>query len=505
MEYIGSIRSRLYRAANWLRYAPQRGSVDEEPSAISWLELIPLLGLLMPLVFIRLWLLEEVPSNVTGDEVEYLNDVLRILHKGMGFFALAGDGSQPAINFYYMAGFVKLLGEDNAIVAMRLSSGVMSLAAIVAFYFYLRLKAGPWPSLLAAGLLGTNFVFLNFSRGSWLNAGTLFFGILSFLLLELALAKRRLWLSGAAGFAAACAVYGYAAGRVFPLASLAYLGYLGLRRRLHWRTALVHGLVFNVVLLIVFLPQLVAISQDFERYTMRGRTTFIGDEWGRGVASLLLSKDFEEPYYGETDMKDILWHQVTYSIRGFVFLDPAVGGEGRENARYGPIDEAPVDVVTRILFFLGMATVLFVHRRDIVQPTIALLGMIVGLQIIVTLPPNYARGLFLLPFIYLLVGLLIDKAWSLPWAGNLGRAIILVAVALVTLLNVHHYFDWGRSAELADARWPSIRYEEVPLWVETEKQNLKEGKPDLHIHTEQWQNLIKDQPVQDEGQMQDDN
>lgn len=505
MEYIGSIRSRLHRAANWLRHALQRGSVDEEPSAISWLELIPLLGLLMPLAFIRLWLLEEVPSNVTGDEVEYLNDVLRILHKGMGFFALAGDGSQPAINFYYMAGFVKLLGEDNAIVAMRLSSGVMSLAAIVAFYFYLRLKAEPWPSLLAAGLLGTNFVFLNFSRGSWLNVGTLFFGILSFLLLELALAKRRLWLSGAAGFAAACAVYGYAAGRVFPLASLAYLGYLGLRRRLHWRTALAHGLVFNVVLLIVFLPQLVAISQNFEQYTMRGRTTFIGDEWGRGVASLLLGKDFDEPYYGETDMKDILWHQVTYSIRGFVFLDPAVGGEGRENARYGPIDEAPVDVATRILFFLGMAAVLFVHRRDIVQPTIALLGTIVGLQIIVTLPPNYARGLFLLPFIYLLVGLLIDKAWSLPWAGNLGRAIILVAVAFVTLLNVHHYFDWGRSAELADARWPSIRYEEVPLWVETEKQNLKEGKSDLHIHIEQWQNLIKDQPVQDEGQMQDDN
>ena len=496
MEFIGSIRSRLYRAASWLRHAWRWGSANEEPSAISWRELIPLLGLLIPLAFIRFWLLEEVPSNVTGDEVEYLNDVLRILHHGMGFFALAGDGSQPAVNFYYMAGFVKLLGEDNAIVAMRLSSGVMSLVGIVAFYFYLRLKAEPWPSLLATALLGTNFVFLNFSRGSWLNAGTISFGILSFFLLELALAKRRLWLSGAAGFAAACAVYGYIAGRVFPLASLAYLGYLGLRRRLHWRTALAHGLVFNVVLLLVFLPQLVAISQDFERYTGRARTTFIGDEWGRGVASLLLSKNFEEPYYGQTDMKRILWHQVTFSTRGFVFLDPAVGGEGRENARYGPIDEAPVDVVTRILFFLGMATVLFVHRRDIVQPTIALVGMIVGMQVIVTLPPNYARGLFLLPFIYLLVGVLLDKAWSLPWTGNLGRAIILVGVALVALFNVHHYFDWGRSAELADARWPSIQYEEVPLWVETEKQNLGEGKPDLHVHTQQWQNLIKDRPAQ---------
>jgi hypothetical protein len=417
----------------------------------------------------------------------------------MGFFALAGDGSQPAVNFYYMAGFVKLLGEDNAIVAMRLSSGLMSLVGIVAFYFYLRLKARPWPSLLATALLGTNFVFLNFSRGSWLNAATISFGILSFLLLELALAKRRLWLSGAAGFAAACAVYGYTAGKVFPLASLAYLAYLGLRQRLHWRTALAHGLVFNVVLLLVFLPQLVAISQDFEGYTYRARTTFIGDEWGRGVANLLRNKDFEDPYYGETDMKAILWHQVAFSTRGFVFLDPAVGGEGRENARYGPTDEAPVDVVTRILFFLGIAAVLFVHRRDIVQPTIALLGMIVGMEIIVTLPPNYARGLFLLPFIYLLVGVVLDKAWSLPWTGNLGRAIIVVGVALLALFNVQHYFDWGRSAELAEARWPSIQYQEVPLWVETEKQNLREGKPDLHIHTEQWQNLIKDRPMQDPG------
>jgi len=496
MEHISSIRPRLYRAANWLRHAPQWGSVSEEPSAISWRELIPLLGLLVPLVFVRLWLLEEAPSNVTGDEVELLNDVLRVLHKGMGFFALVYDGAQPAIYLYYMAGFVKLLGEDNAIVAMRLSSGVMSLVGIVAFYFYLRLKAEPWPSLLATGLLGTNFVFLNFSRGSWTNAGTISFGIISFLLLELALAKRRLWLSGAAGFAAACAVYGYAAGRVFPLASLAYLGYLWLRRRLHWRTALAHGLVFNVVLLLVFLPQLVAISQDFERYTFRARTTFIGDEWGRGVASLLLGRDFNQPYYGETDMKDILWHQVTYSTRGFVFLDPAVGGEGRENARYGPINEAPVDVVTRILFFLGIAVVLFVHRRDMVQPTIALLATIVGLQFIVTLPPNYARGLFLLPFVYLLVGLLLDKVWSLPWTGKLGRAIIVLGVALVAMFNVYHYFDWGRSAELAEARRPSIQYEEVPLWVETEKQNLEEGKPDLHVHTQQWQNLIKDRPAQ---------
>jgi hypothetical protein len=496
MEYVDSIRSRLHRAANWLRHALQRGSVSEKPSAISWSELIPLLVLLIPLAFIRFWLLEEVPSNVTGDEVEYLNDVLRILHKGMGFFALAGDGSQPAINFYYMAGFVKLLGEDNAIVAMRLSSGVMSLVGIVAFYFYLRLKAGPSPSLLATALLGTNFVFLNFSRGSWLNAGTISFGILSFLLLELALAKRRLWLSGAAGFAAACAVYGYTAGRVFPLASLAYLGYLWLRRRLQWRTALAHGAVFNVVLLVVFLPQIVAISQDFERYTFRARTTFVGDEHSRDAANALLGKGPEEPYYGETDMKGILWHQVTFSTRGFVFLDPAVGGEGQENARYGPIDEAPVDVATRILFFLGMAVVLFVHRRDIVQPTIALLGTIVGLQFIVTLPPNYARGLFLLPFVYLLVGLLLDKVWSLPWTGKLGRAIIVLGVALVAMFNVYHYFDWGRSAELAEARRPSIQYEEVPLWVETEKQNLEEGKPDLHVHTQQWQNLIKDRPVQ---------
>jgi hypothetical protein len=329
-----------------------------------------------------------------------------------------------------------------------------------------------------------------------MNAGTISFGLLSFLLLELALARRRLWLSGAAGLAAAGAVYGYAAGRVFPLASLAYLGYLWLRRRLQWRTALVHGLVFNAVLLIVFLPQLVAISQSFEQYTLRARSTFIGDEQSRHYANVLLGKDFEAPYYGETDMKGILWHQVTFSVRGFVFLDPAVGGEGRENARYGPIDEAPVDVVTRILFFLGMATVLFVHRRDIVQPTIAFLGMIVGLEIITTLPPSYARGLFLLPFVYLLVGLFLDKAWSLPWIGRLGRAVIVAGVTLVAIWNVHHYFDWGRSNELAGARFPSIQYEEVPLWVETETQNLKEGKPDLHIHTEQWQNLIKNRPAQ---------
>lgn len=468
-------RAWLRQAVGRLRQAIGPAAPGEEPEPISRRDLPFLLALLVPLTFIRAWRLHEVPPNVTGDEVTYLNDILRVLHGGMSPFSLGGDGSQPALNFYYMAAFVKLLGEENAAVAMRLSSAVMSIGAIAAFYFYLRLRAGRGSSLLATALLGTNFVFLNFSRGSWMNAGTIFFGILSFLLLELALRQRRLWLSAGAGLAGAGALYGYAAGRVFPPTSLAYLGYLALRRRLPWRAAAAHGALFSLVLLLAFLPQLLNIMDNYDRYTLRARSTFIGN--------------VETPYYGQTEMPGILWHQVTYALRGFLFLDPALGGEGVENARYSPTDEAPVDEVTRILFFLAIVTVVLVHRRDIFQPALALAATIVGGQVLTAFPPNYARGLFLIPFVYLLVGLLLDRAWSLPWARRLTRALILVGVGFLALWNTQHYFQWGASQELAAARQPAISNEEVPLWVEIEKHHIRQGLPDLLITSEEWESL----------------
>ena len=437
---------------------------------------------LLALLLVRLWRLSEAPPNVTGDEVTFLNDILHILYSPSSVtpMSLMGDGSQSGINLYFMALVVRAFPQDDAILGMRVASSVLSVAVLGAFYLYLRTKLAAGPSLAAMYLLGTNYVFLNISRATWMGDGKglgLICGLLSFIMVERAVNRRRWYLLIFGGALGGLALYSYLGTVLLPLASLAFLAYSAVRRRLESKLALKYMAGFSAVALLIFVPNLVSISQDYGRYALRSRSVFVGS--------------MEETYYREKGILEITWHQVAYTFRGFLLLDPDVGGKGTENGRYVPVGEAPVDTATRALFLLGMPAMLFFRRRGLAQPALAFVIVLAATQVLTVLPPNYARGLFGLLFVYMVVAALLDRLWSFRLSKPYGRMALMAFVAIIGLWNLQHYFQWGASPQLASEREPAIEYGQVPLWVEVEKRNMADGQEDLVITSDVWQELVR--------------
>ncbi len=443
------------------------------------------MGTIVALLLLGTWRLAEVPPNVTGDEVTYLNEILRIIHlpDSVSPLTLMGDGSKSGINMYYMALFVRAFPETDAILGMRLASGVFSIVSLGAFYLYLRSKLAPGAALCSLLLLGTNYVYLNLSRSSWFGVGTglgLTFGFLSFLLVEQAVAREKRSLALLGGALGGVTFYSYLGTVFLPVASLAYFAYVALRRRAPFRGTFTQAALFAGAALLVCLPNLLTIMQNSDTYTLRSKAVYIGQT--------------DDLYYRSLDAGTVVWSQVTNTFRGFLLLDPAVTGAGPENARYIPAREAPIDTMTRALFLLAVPTALFIRRKDLAQPAFAFFIMLGITQVVTVYPPNYARGVFALPFIYLLVGVLLDTIWAAGLQRRYTQLGIAIVVVAISAWNVQHYFEWGGSADLAEAREPAIEYNQVPLWIETEKMHLEAGLLDLFITTDEWQQMVEGSP-----------
>lgn len=443
-----------------------------------------LLGVLM---VVNLWQLHRIPTNVTGDEVTFLNDLLHIAYSPNAAtpLTLMGDGTKAGIGLYYVALVARMFPEDQAVLGMRLASVIMGIVTLGVFYGYLRQKVARGPALFAILLLGTNYVYLNLSRATWMAHGTgigLIFGILSFLLLELGVSRRRWWLSALGGASAGLVLYSYLGTIFLPVVSLLYLAYLVSKRRLDLPAASVHGAAFCVAAFLIFLPNLWSISQNHDVFATRPRVVYVATTEDEGYQGL--------------DTANVVWRQVSGTVGGFLLLDGAVTGAGPENARYSPAGEPPVDDLTKLLFFLALPVALLFHRKDLFQPLGAFVLMLLLTQLATVYPPNYARGVLALPFIYLLVAVLLDAIWARPLGWGMQRQRLLqfglAAMVLVTALwNVQHYFEWGRSPALAQAREPAIEFWQVRLWIDEEKRRIASGESDLAITTDDWQQLVR--------------
>jgi len=303
-----------------------------------------------------------------------------------------------------------------------------------------------------------NTTFLNFSRASWMSNGQglgLIEGLFSFIFLEYSVAKARWIWTIPAGLLIGLTFYGYMGNVIFPFSCFVYLSYLALRHRLKWKIVFLQMSLLLLSAFIIFLPQFIFNLHHFDQYTLRSRSTSI----------LSVSK----PYYGQTSMLSIVGHQLEYTVSGFLILNPAVVGEGSENQRYVS-PQGSVDIITRLLFILGLGTAIFLVRKAILLPSMAFFGAII-LNFLSQFPPNFARGLFALLFIYIIIAILIEKIWLLKILDVYGRLTLVLLIVSLGLWNGWYYFQWQGSSQLAQARQPAIQYEQVPCWVKLSKEH----------------------------------
>lgn len=425
------------------------------------------------LLFVGVWKLNEAPPNVSGDEVTYLNDALRISDSSRIEYPweLMSYGIF-AINHYPTAFVINMLADQHAVLGMRITSVILGIILLSVFYVYLRSKFSHWASFFATVALGTNYVFLNFSRSSWMTDGRVLgiaCGLLTFIFIERAVREKKWYLTVLAGVFSGLGLYGYTGTKVFIVAVPAYLVYVTVRKRFEWKTAIKYLITFLFFTLIIALPMLLTVSKYYDSYMLRPRAVLV---------------HLDRPYFGINDSTSIVLHQITYTARGFMLIDPAVSGQQLENQRYTPQDEAMVDPLTKILFFLGVI-ILFWTKKDIFLPTLVFFATL-GMQALTEAPPNFSRGFFGLLFVYFIVGVFLDWLWNLKARSSYLLLIMSIILLGVCAWNVHNYFEWNKDHRLADARVYYIEYDQVPLWVGLEKSLISSNKIDMVITSPEW-------------------
>jgi hypothetical protein len=356
--------------------------------------------------------------------------------------------------------------------------------ALFPFYALIRRVVGVPAGLAAVALLATGRWYLHFSRSGWENVQTAFFALLAAWAITVALERgERRWFV-AAGFAAALGLYGYFAGRFILAALLAYAPLawwwsrstgeplvlsgrngpvkvrtfpIG-RRRVPPSAVLTGFLITAGTAILLFVPQLRTIHNDWDYFNQRSRIVLIFNQ--------------DRPYLGESSTAGIVRLQVDRMVSGFIAMD----GTNFNNGRYSPPGKSILDTATGLLFLFGLGLSLLRWRATALWWSMLFVPL-AGTQILTSNTPDAARAVIVAPFMYLFVGLSINAAYSVvPRAAKHAATVALVAVVLaISIVNINVYFDWIQSPNAALVRGPSVEYDQYSEWRDGIRCDLRGG------------------------------
>ena len=404
---------------------------------------------------LRLFNLEHFPDNFNPDEADNFQEAMRILYgapKVNGFFGFDWK-PQPAFSVYMMSGFVSVFGAT--VTAMRLPSALFSCLALVPFYLLLRRQFSLVATALAAVLLATSLWYLNFSRSAWENVHVAFYMLAAMFFLVRAIDRvkdnsqhwRGWFYFAISGFFCALGLYGYFAGRAILLAIAVYFPVAAWFYRKQWKPLTLGFLLTGTVAVLLFLPQLLFIVQNWDIFNSRSSTIFIPNT----------------PQF-VADPTGTLWGQVSRNALGLWI------GSVNMTGRYTPFGEPQLDLVTGVTVLVGLVLSLFwsrVRRRPETWLWWAMLIVSWTLtQVLTTRTPDGARGVGWLPALFFfaacaLEGLvLLVGRLPIPLQRRVAVGSLALGVLLVGMGNVAHYVEWQAS--------PSAHFYRQP-WIETDR------------------------------------
>lgn len=430
-------------------------------------------------VFIRLYKLNILPSVVNGDESASIIHPLQIIFgKVTNIFQLTHDGSVSYLVYLPKAIFIALFGLDNSLFAVRFTTGLFSILAIILFYFLLKKYTGKITALVTSLAFASNYWYLNFSRLSWIAVDSVFFGLLLLKVSQKLTDKPSIrWVIFTA-VASALVLISYMGGRIYFFAVLISLGLWLIRKNKSYKAIakIKYLMLYLFITVIIFIPQFLQIIKNKDFYFLR-------------AASLSII-NIRNPYYGNypKEKLKILLHQVNYTIRGFVFFDPAVSSEGFENPRLIPPNFPAVNIVIILLFWLGLIVSFFKKKRDIILWIIYLLNILI-LQIPSIYIPSWSRAIGIIPVIYIFAGIglefIISKRLSKIKMFN---TVIVILVLAFSLMDVAVYWNWVKSETFNLAQEPVVKVTEFKLWQKNQIIYIFSNKIPFTI--DEWQNGI---------------
>jgi len=371
----------------------------------------------------RLWELTTYPPLIV-DEPANLRDINDLQAQG-GFhpFDFAWDFSQATL-IHYPALLLISVGLEE-FYALRLTSVILSLLTLIPFFFIVRKRTNDLVAFCITLLFSFSYFYLQFSKVGWTNIHTLFLGISLFWVLDLAIDKKSYLYVLLAGLLAGISMYTYRASEIFILSGFIFL-VLNFSKPKEIKDKVKSALIYISSYFIVSLPWLYKIINNWELYNLRSNVVSI--------------KNVPVPYHGLYDKSEIYFYQIITTLKSWILILPNFGG-GIENPRYLPMNHTIISIPLIPLFFIGLLIAIFNFKKHYIWLCIFLLGLIFG-QILTNDPPNGARGLILLPIIYLFIALALYYVYKKFENNILTKPLILIFTFIVILIDLYIYKDW---------------------------------------------------------------
>ncbi len=410
-----------------------------------------MLGVLLVVALsVRLYAIDRIPAVVFHDECDDLVNAYQILNgRGPGFFGLDWK-PQPAASVYLLSWLMRL---HASVFSLRLPAAIGSVAALIPFYFWLRRAVAAPAALLAAGLLACDVWYLHFSRVGWSNVHACLFLNAAALCMHDALRTGRLRTFAWAGLWSACGAYGYAAGQVILPAVLATAA-LTLVRPVVPRKRLLAGIaVTSVTAAALFAPQLPSIVSQWSRFQERNRFVFV-----------LAGENQRLPTFEQIEIVLAGFGRKTEQLFAEEIPVPLI--EERPD-RYLRVDHGALARPTAVLLAAGMAVSVtsVAWFAAAWEWWLVLVTSFFFTQALTIGSLNGARGLMIVPILYLWIGLVLHLTWDA--CARLFRpltALVIVAAIVLAASTTRQYFAWVQSPALLEALEPAIPIREFPEW-----------------------------------------
>ncbi len=431
------------------------------------LEIVAVLVVTAVAAGLRFYGLDIAPPGLYHDEG--INGVLGyyIIHGNRSLFF----GEREGLFMYLLAEALKALGPADT--SLRVVPALIGTATVPALYGLARLLYGPRVALLAACGLAASYWHVSISRTVFRAITLPFFEVVAFLLLWVALRRRRplprLTLLTAAGMALGLVMYTYIAGRVVPLVAIAFLATQLIADRGSLRPVWAGLPLYLGAAAVVFAP--------LGLFYWENPTVFLGrmEEVAVGAGTAPA---------GLAGYWDNFWR-----VAGMFFL------AGDANWRHNLPGRPVFDPLFAAAFLLGLGLCLRAWRRAESRLLLLWLPATLLPTFAAGEAPHFLRAIGAIPPLYVLTGLGFDRllAWletrlralsSRAFFAAAGTALLLVPAAI----TAYTYFGvWLASPEAFAAFDGPLAAAGRYLAASPAWQASAAGRRDFYLSTKFWQ------------------
>jgi len=434
---------------------------------------------------VRFVRLGSVPNVATADELDNLQTAYHIIEgTGPGLFGFDWKPA-PSFSMYPLAWSVELFGDS--VTAFRMMPVLTSLGALVMFYLVARRAMGVFAASAAMLLLATNLSFLHFSRTAWENNNAALFALGACYAIQRALGyplvgrtntgnpisasstrvgsdtkeSHKWWVI--AGVFTALGLYGYFTGRFIFVAVVIIAAGAVITRQAELRLVVTGLVMAGAVSAVLFFPMAVSILGNWDVFT--SRTSVVS----------VFGVPLDQPYEGESNGWTIATRNLLRNYEGLILQDGSEWNRGLW-ARYNPVDRAPLGFVTKHLFWAGLLTSIVLWKKTYMWWAFFVPVFVV--QVFSLGTPDLARGVLIVPFYFLFIGLLFHELKNVVDSKRAQMFVVgavIVFTAWTGIAEVDNYFDWHAEPGAQSSRLPGVAVCEFDVWSGLARDAAKAG------------------------------